>query len=92
MRFRQFLNEENFLSDVYDELNIVDRLGATYSKIKETIDQVKLDKPDFDIISAIEDIKSDLESLSVDLSREMNNVNGWNKPEEKDSDISIDLG
>lgn len=74
-----FLNEE-FLSSVYKKIDAYKRVSLVQSALKESLDFIKLDQPDFNFESVLDDAIFRLKKIKSDFNDEI--VGKYNKEDE----------
>lgn len=71
MSLTSFLYED-FLENVYKKINVYKRLSSIQSDLKESLDLVMLDSPDFNLDSILNDAIFRLTALKDDFNAELN--------------------
>lgn len=85
MSLTSFLYED-FLENVYKKINAYKRLSSIQSDLKESLDLVMLDSPDFNLDSILNDAIFRLTALKDDFNAELNKKDAVKQDKAADSE------
>lgn len=85
MSLTSFLYED-FLENVYKKINAYKRLSSIQSDLKESLDLVMLDSPDFNLDSILNDAIFRLTALKDDFNVELNKKDAVKQDKAADSE------
>lgn len=77
---------EDFLENVYKKINAYKRLSSIQSDLKESLDLVMLDSPDFNLDSILNDAIFRLTALKDDFNAELNKKDAVKQDKAADSE------